>query len=451
MRLSRLSIALGAAAASWLVAACLQLPPAIAQASSVSQQSAITDQDVSDAYIYLLGRLLVLRQQQLDFQEGMQWNTLVHRKPGAVEWPNPNLDVAYSEAWVAVDEKSCTMVSVPQISDRYYTVQFLNGWGETLANINERVYPEHPSGDFAVCLKGASVKLPPNAQRVDLPVKSARVLTRVELGADWKQAEHLQQQFSMRPTGKPQLPEIPQVPTFSLQKLPGVAVFDAAETVMREPDLNPGMDAMQAKVRAIATAVGEPKERARIDQLIRTRAFADFARSAKTLGPGKLHNGWVRPAVSGAYGSDYLTRTLVDYGGIWANTQQEVNYYRGAMDGKGELLDSGETYSLTFTRDQLPASYADYFWSVTATDAKTLLVLPNPLNRFTLNNQSRLEYGKDGSLTLYFGPNKPKDAPEANWLPTVPGKTFRLMFRYYGPKGGVASGEYFPPPIVKQS
>ncbi|MNZ31832.1 hypothetical protein D3C78_491440 [compost metagenome] len=451
MRLSRLSIALGAAAASWLAAACLQLPPAIAEASNVSQQATIADKDISDAYIYLLGRLLVLRQQQLDFQEGMQWNTLVHRKPGAVEWPNPNLDVAYSEAWVAVDEKSCTMVSVPQISGRYYTVQFLNGWGETLANINERAYPQHPSGDFAVCLKGASVTLPANAQRIDLPVRSARVLSRVELGADWNEAERLQQQFTMRPTGSPQPPEIPRTPAFTLQKLPGVEVFDAAEAAMREPDLNPGMDALQSRVRAIVAVIGEPKERARIDQVIRTRAFADFARSAKTLGPGKLRNGWLRPAVSGAYGSDYLTRTLVDYGGIWANTQQEVNYYRGGMDSKGELLDSGQTYSLTFTRDELPASQAHYFWSITATDARTFLALPNPLNRFTINNQSQLQYGKDGSLTLYFGPNKPKDAPEANWLPTVPGKIFRLMFRYYGAKGGVASGEYFPPPLVKQS
>src|SRR5258707_6052669 len=34
----------------------------------------ITDQDISDAYIYLLGRLMVTRQQQLDFQEGFKWN-----------------------------------------------------------------------------------------------------------------------------------------------------------------------------------------------------------------------------------------------------------------------------------------------------------------------------------------------------------------------------------------
>ena len=125
--------------------------------SAQTQPTRIADQDISDAYIYLLRRLLVTRQQQLDFQEGFKWNELTHRKPGAVDWPNPNLDVAYSEAWVAVDESSCTIVSVPKVEGRYYTIHFLNGWGETIANINERLFPKRPFGEFAMCLRGANV------------------------------------------------------------------------------------------------------------------------------------------------------------------------------------------------------------------------------------------------------------------------------------------------------
>ena len=101
---------------------CIALPqPTLAQPAQMS------DQDVSDAWIYLYTRLLVLRQQQLDFQEGFKWNELVHRKPGAVDWPNPNLDVAYSEAWVAVDESSCTIVTVPKVTGRYYTFSSSTG------------------------------------------------------------------------------------------------------------------------------------------------------------------------------------------------------------------------------------------------------------------------------------------------------------------------------------
>ncbi|MGP4694126.1 DUF1254 domain-containing protein [Agrobacterium cavarae] len=116
----------------------------------------------------------------------MKWNELAHKKPGAVDWPNPNpnLDVAYSEAWVAVDETSCTIVSVPEVKDRYYTVQFLNGWGETLANINERVFPGKASGEFAACLDGAKVELPLGTIRIDLPVRHSRILVRVALGDD---------------------------------------------------------------------------------------------------------------------------------------------------------------------------------------------------------------------------------------------------------------------------
>jgi hypothetical protein len=39
----------------------------------LAQPTTISDQDISDAYIYLLGRLTVTRQQQLDFQEGFKW------------------------------------------------------------------------------------------------------------------------------------------------------------------------------------------------------------------------------------------------------------------------------------------------------------------------------------------------------------------------------------------
>ena len=85
-----------------------------------------------------------------------------------------------------------------------------------------------------------------------------------------------------------------------------------------------------------------------------------------------------------------------------------------------------------------------------AVDAARMRVLPNPLNRFLLNNHSPLTYGRDGSLTLYFAPVKPDDAPEANWLPTLGSKVYSLTFRYYGPRGGVADGTYYPPAIQRR-
>lgn len=410
-----------------------------------------TDQDISDAYIYLLGRLLITRQQQADFdEEGFVWNQLMHRKPGQVDWPNPNLDVAYSEAWVAIDESSFLLVTVPEIKGRYYTVEFINGWGEALANLNERCHPDHPDGLFAVCLEGSKVDVPAGAKRVDLPAKVTRVLLRVELGPNWDEAIALQHRFKFEIQGSPEIPDVPRTVMFDMAHLPGVEAFESAELALQERDLSP-LENMQAKVRTIAKAIADPVVRTRVDKAIKQKALADFASAAPYIGRGWIRNGWARESCCGRWGTDWLTRTTVNYGGIWANLMEEVVYYRGALDKNLLWLEADATYTLTFPADALPEKFVNYFWSVIAVDRQFRRVLPNPLERYLLNKESGVVKSEDGSLTLYFGPEKPADAPDANWLPTGAGKPWSLTFRFYGPRGGVADGTYYPPPLVKQS
>jgi hypothetical protein len=445
---------LGVCGVSLLSAACSGPAPATGAApapGAAAAAPALSDEQISDAYIYLLGRLLVLRQQQADFAEGFKWNTLVHRKPGDVQWPNPNLDVAYSEGWVAVDEKSCLIVTVPRITGRYYTVQFLNGWGETVANINERAFPQHPHGDFAVCLKGGQAEVPATAQRVEVPVKYLRVLSRVELGRDWDEAVALQRQVAVRATGEPALPTVPRTIMFDIEALPGVEAFDSAVLALdSEADINPGMEPLQAASRAIATAIQDPAERQRVDQVIRTKAFEAIRKATPTLADGTVRNGWALASTMGVYGSNYLLRTIVNYGGIWANTFDEVVYFKGFVGPDGAPLSGDHVYTLTFPKDALPIQYATYFWSVIAVDAVHRRVLPNPTKRYLVNKESKLEYGKDGSLTLYFADARPEGAPDGNWLPTPRGTRYSLTFRFYRARGPVADRTYFPPALVMQ-
>ena len=394
---------------------------------------------------------MVLRQQQLDFREGFEWNVLVHRKPGEVQWPNPNLDVAYSEAWIAVNEKSCVVVSVPKISGRYYTVQFLNGWGETVANINERVFPQHPNGEFAICLAGSPVSVPAGAQRIDVPVRFMRVLSRVELGSNWDEAVALQKAFEFRTIGEPVLPTVPKTLIFDIEALPGVEAFDSAALALdSEADINPGMEQLQAITRAITQAIKDPATRKRVDQTIRGQAFDDIKRAMPNIGHGTVRNSWALPPTSGVYGTDWLVRTLINYGGIWANTPEEVIYYKGFVDPSGTPLSGDHVYALRFTKEELPVQYATYFWSVIAVDAVHRRVLPNPLKRYLFSKESDLQYGPDGSLTLYFADTRPKDAPDGNWLPTPKGLRYSLTFRFYRPQGAVAERTYSPPPLMKQ-
>lgn len=430
------------ACAAFLVACgalCGFLPAPSAQA----QLARLTDRDIIDAYHYMLGRWLVLRQETLDFKEGFKWNQVIHREPGGPGSASPNLDIAMSEAWVAVDETSCTLIELPDIKGRYYTVQVLNGWAEVTANINERNYPKHASGKFALCLKDAKLPLPKGVRRVDVPSRKSRVLVRIELGANPAEAIGLQKKITMKATGSPKVDKAVVEFTFGNDKLPGVEGFEKTQEILAsEPDINRGMVGVQEKAIAVAKAVADPAERTRIDDAIRKRAIPAFLAAIPKM--GKAVNGWMHPRAAGNWGSDYQMRSIANFTGIWTNNTKETVHI-GAQGFDGNL-----TYLQTHPADALPGSKAHYFWSVIAVDSDKLQVLANPLNRHRLSNHSALKPNADGSLTLAFGPRQPEGVPESNWLPTQAGKRYNLTYRFYGPAKEVAGGAYHPPPLVRK-
>lgn len=425
-----------------IVSACKSDTKKLKENPDANDAAVLSDKDIANAYVYLLGRDIILKQVRIDFEnEGFNWNTLVYRTPGGVAWANPNLDVAYSEAWIAIDENSCALVEIPKIKGRYYTWHMLNGWGETILNINERTFPDHPNGKFAICLKGSNPKIPEGAFRVDIPCKVSRVLARVELGKNIDDAVKLQKQFRLSIHGKPAIDKPMEVPIWEGLQLPGVELFDKASAILAtENDINEGMDALQTKVKATEALVNSGQDgKKRVE-----KAITDLGKPAifkKTQDLGMVKNGWTRAKFVGNYHDDYLMRTVVNMIGLWANNNKEATYFGIAA------LDGSKTLTLTFPKEALPKDKAKYFWSIIAVDNVKYQVLPNSLKRYLLNKESGLQYNLDGSLTLVFGPKAIERYPQSNWLPTIEGKKYNLTFRFYGPNEDVVNGTYFPPQI----
>jgi hypothetical protein len=147
---------------------------------------AVSDDEIVDAYLYLLGRFIVVRQENHDIRvEQAGYNAIKYNPLGAeaAEFVNPNLDVAYLEAWLAVDPEHAVVMNVPPVEGRYYTVQILDGGGEVITNVNQRTSPGRSYGPVAFALAGTSPRIPHDALRIDLPAAKAKILARVELGA----------------------------------------------------------------------------------------------------------------------------------------------------------------------------------------------------------------------------------------------------------------------------
>ena len=408
-------------------------------------------QSITDAYIYLLGRALVVRQEHVDRSApDFAYNVVKYNPLGSADFVNPNFDVAYLEAWIAVDDDHPVVLHVPEVEGRYYTAQILDEWGEVIANINERTFPSKPFGDFALTKPGSNPALPAGAARIDLHSSKAKLLGRVELKGDAGGAVALQRQFTLTSQGEPAIASPPDLVMFDNASLAGVELFDAAEAIFASAlDVSPHAAQMQQQVRAVAAHVasGSTAREAVAKQLAEAvvPAFKEFVFTKSA----PEHEGWVGGAAGvGNYAVDYWLRATVNYAGIWANTTDEVIYFTSNRDALGQRLDGARGYVIHFSPDRLPDTVVDAYWSVILVDATDYRVVKNPLNRFNLNNQSPLVKEADGSLKIGVGPDAPTGVHEQNWLPSAAGQAFSLTFRTYVPKDEVRNGEWSPPGLV---
>jgi hypothetical protein len=130
---------------------------------------------------------------------------------------------------------------------------------------------------------------------------------------------------------------------------------------------------------------------------------------------------------------DLDTRAALYYG-IFSSVERlgaATFYFVNAKDATGAWLDGGAEYKLTVPAD-VPARQ---FWSALVHDVDTAAWFTDlPIHKEGVASFTEgLETNSDGSVDVYFGPEAPSGM-ETNWLPTVPGKKFFLIFRFYGPE-----------------
>jgi hypothetical protein len=411
------------------------------------------EQTITEAYVYLLGRMLVIRQERIDAAgDGFAYNAVKYNPLGSADFVNPNFDVAYLEAWFAVDEDTAVLLEVPEVTGRYYTAEVLDEWGEVIVNINDRATAVKPSGTFALAMPGSSPPLPDGATRIDLHSAKAKMLARVELKGDPDTAVRLQKEFAVTPLGPITVIPPPVIPQFDNKTLLGAEIFDDAEAVLASAlDVSPVAARMQLQVRAVAAHVASsPAARAAVDALLRNTVVPQFERYAFTQS-APYRNHWIGGAQAGNYGADYRLRTSINYAGIWANANDEAMYFIATRDADEKPLDGGRHYVIHFPAGQLPDTVVNSYWSVILVGVPDYHVVPNDLGRYNLNTYSELSGEPDGSLKIAIGPTPPDGVPDSNWLPSAPGKPFSLTFRTYVPKDLVKNDQWAPPAVTPVS
>jgi hypothetical protein len=103
-------------------------------------------------------------------------------------------------------------------------------------------------------------------------------------------------------------------------------------------------------------------------------------------------------------------------------------YVIGLRDSKGGILDGTHTYKLHVP----PNVPAKRFWEITVYDNQTRCMLQTDQRLPGITSQDKdIIENADGSYDIYFGPQKPEG--NVNWIQTIPGKGWNMLWRIYGP------------------
>ena len=105
-------------------------------------------------------------------------------------------------------------------------------------------------------------------------------------------------------------------------------------------------------------------------------------------------------------------------------------YMIAVRDSAGKAFDGAKTYKM-----HIPGNVpARNFWDVTVYDNQTRSLLQTDQTFSGISSIDKgIQQNDDGSWDLYFGPKAP-EGKASNWLQTIPGKGWNLLWRIYGPE-----------------
>jgi len=388
------------------------------------------------------------------------WHNQVMGEPESQAGGSPNNDTLYSIAWLDLS-KEPVILSVPDLGDRYYTMEIAGFDSDNFAYVGMRTTGTKV-GNYAIVGPSWSGTLPAGVQQLTpSPTPSAFILGRTLLRGpdDLPAVRAIMAQYKLTPLslwGKPEAnaPESYDVLKPFDRKTDPLAEWKTMNAAMAE---NPPPSRHEVLLKQFAQiGVGPGLDIAGLDSATKRglqRAAVDGRKLLETAllqgARQKNVNGWnYPPADMGRAGAkdDFVLRSaLQSMWGIVANDPAEAIYLNTSNDSEGKPLTGANGYIVHFQKGGLPPARA--FWSITLYDSRHNLVA-NPIKRYSIGDRDKVKFNGDGSLDIYVQQSSPGPDKEANWLPSPP-ENFNLVMRAYLPGVEMQEQRWTPPPVQK--
>ncbi len=377
----------------------------------------------------------------------------------------PNSDTPYS--FLGADLRAEPLViSVPAVTDRYYSLQFIDMYTHNFAYVGSRATGKE-AGNYLLTGPGWKGEVPNGIKSV-IPSETelAFVLYRTQLFGrdDLDAVKKIQARYKVQPlsqfagasppTSGPAMDFIKPLSAEAQKTSP--EFFGILNFLLQFAPTHPSESALMDRFAKVGIGAGKPFEVAALSPEQRRavqegmadawKAFAQYKAEVIDTGKKSSADGF---GTREFLGNDYMMRMSSAVLGIYGNSKQEANYPAYFTDSEGKPLDGASNrYTVRFEPGKLPPVNA--FWSLTMYELPASLLTENPINRYLINStmEPDLVRDADGGITLYIQHESPGKKKETNWLPAPKGPFFMIM-REYWPKPQALDGSWKAPPAVR--
>lgn len=363
--------------------------------------------------------------------------------PDDTDMPTANNDTYYMSAVLTLDKPF--LLRVPDTKDRYYVINVFDMYHNLTEYIGRRNTGTQ-AGEYWIVPPLWDKPLPKEAKMIIRP-KTNKVWLwgriAVAENDDVNEVYALQDKFSLEPIGevKNELPEWVEHTT-------ELGFFDNLAQAMKYNPVLPDDKALVALFERIGLKTGhfDPSQLHPLQLQGIREAIAEAPSTivSNTATAGVNRGGWMWASNIDNFGFNYGLRALVSGPYLGGQGEKEAMYPIRYNDADNNVLTGENEYTIHF--ETMPDVAA--FWSVTVYDAKSKMLVANPINRYKISSTTpKLKYNKNGSLDITLSNKKP--SAKENWLPVSAGE-FYLLLRLYQPSESVLDGTYQLPTVIKK-
>jgi hypothetical protein len=375
----------------------------------------------------------------------------------------PNADTLYSSVWFDVTEEPL-VIHVPDSRGRYYLLPMLDLWTDVFASPGKRTTGSAEQ-TFAIVGPHFDGELPKGMDMVRSPTGMGWMIGRTQANgkADFPSVHAFQAGLKAVPLSAwgedytpPRLVPAPKVssdpPVEQVAKMTAAAFFARFGELTESNPPHANDNPVLARMKRLGLEPGKRFDFAKAPRKVQQGMKNAIPIASKKIKEGlvagsssQVVNGWLMmmPPI-GTYGTDYLRRAQIAYGGLGANVIEDALYPSAVADAQGNPFDSDKEYVVHFPKGELPPVRA--FWSLTMYNDQQAFA-DNPLNRYAIGDRDQLKMNKDGSLSIYIQRESPGKTKESNWLPAPKSGGFSMNLRLYWPEMAALNGRWKPPKV----